>query len=369
MVTRLRLACCRLALVAAVAAGPAGAADGPTPGAGQRNELFIVSSTLTRPYVIGLVEGFGKDFGLPTPDVKTTLIKDAFEEFCAGIGPEYPDIVAGPRSISRREFARCVKNGILDLVEIDVGDDALVVVTKKGDPVNNLSLKDIWGALAAEKPQHGERGDWFDDFVLNTTHTWRDVNPTLPDIALKIIGPAAGTAIYQFVKDFYMEGACRKITTFKGYYNAEDRVRQCTTFRTDGVYQEIMAPIARNFIEPMRSAPIGTLAIIPFAVWRRQESWLDRLPVEGVLPTEASIAARDYVAVYPVRMYVKRQHMQPDMGGKGVVKGLYQFIVEATSEQAIGPQGFLVSVGLVANGDEQREAMRTRARRLERFAY
>jgi len=243
---------------------------------GKRQTLFIVTSTLNRTYVDAISERFVSNYKYPPPLVKTTIANVAVEAFCAGIGTEYPDVVALPRRMSRRELETCIKNGMIDIVELDTGKDALVVVTKKGDPVFDLRLTDFFHALAAEIPKDA---GFFADFVPNRAERWSDIDSTLPDQPIRVLGPAENTAILRFMKDFFLEGACRKIGAFKVYYHAEDRVRQCTTIRTDGVFQEVPVPIAKNFVDLMQKAPPGTLAVLPYTVWRTQSSWLDVLPV------------------------------------------------------------------------------------------
>lgn len=331
---------------------------------GKRDNLFVVTSTLTRAYVDAISERFSREYGYPRPVVKTTIANVAVDAFCGGIGAEYPDAVAVPRRISRGEYARCIKNGILDIVELNLGSDALVVATKKGDPIFDLKLTTFFYALAGEVP--GGAG-YFENFKPNTVERWSQIDSKLPDLPIKVLGPAADTAILKFMKDFFMEGACRQIGPFKVYYQAEERVKQCTTLRADGAFAEVKVPIARNFIEPMRQSAPGTLVILPYTVWREHRDWLDVLPVEGVEPSKDTIAGFSYVPVYPVRLYVKRAHMRQALGGFGVVDGLYELLHETVSDEAIAPGGYLEAVGLVADSVQDRADHQRAALRLERY--
>ncbi|CAK0760096.1 hypothetical protein CCP1ISM_9830001 [Azospirillaceae bacterium] len=91
------------------------------------------------------------------------------------------------------------------------------------------------------------------------------------------------------------------------------------------------------------------------------------MPILNVVPNDRNINDDDYEAVYPVRYYVKRAHMEPRFGGFGVAPGIYDFIQELMSEEAIGPGGYLEALGLVIDDPEERTRDREFALRLERF--
>lgn len=325
-----------------------------------RDHIVILTSTLERAFTNAVAERVTKKTSIPI-DVRTVLANPAIKDFCQGIGLEYADIVAVPRRITRYELKKCIENHVLDLVELKVGFDALVIATKKGDPVFNITPRQVYYGLAAEIPHHL-------NFVPNPANNWKDVDSKLPDLEIRVIGPATGTVILNFMKDIFMEGGCRGLSVFKIYYNAADRVRQCTTMRADGRFMEIKAPIAINFLEPMRKSPRGTLAVIPFTVWLKHQNEFDVLPVSGMLPSNQSINDDDYDAVYPVRFYVKRANMAKQLGGNGSVPGLYAFIQEITSEEAMGPNGYLEQLGLVTADPTDREENRKAALRLDRFS-
>ena len=68
-----------------------------------------------------------------------------------------------------------------------------------------------------------------------------------------------------------------------------------------------------------------------------------------------------------MRFYVKRSNMSPQLGGNGEAPGLYAFIQEIMSEEALGPGGYLEKLGLVIADPEDREASRAAALRLDRY--
>ena len=72
------------------------------------------------------------------------------------------------------------------------------------------------------------------------------------------------------------------------------------------------------------------------------------------------------VRVQILYYYIKRAHMRSHEGN-GVVRGLRQFIVEVTSEEARGSTGYLQAAGLVPLPPTERAEQRRSALRLERF--
>ena len=338
-------------------AGPAFAegADGTT-----RSTIKVAASPLQLRFTAAVGEQLVKKYGLPPLDVTSMLATTAVKAFCAGIGPDTPDIVAIPRQMAKREYNQCVENGVVDIVELQIGFDALVLVTRKGDPVFNLTPRAMYFALAGVIPLD-------DDFIPNTAKRWRDLDARLPDLEINVLGSENGTAINALFKEIFMEGGCRGLRQFKVYYSAPDRVKTCTTLREDGRFVRIKAPIAVNFKPAMQAAPAGAIAVVPYTVYQHNADWLDLLPVNGVLPSDAAIKDDKYEAVSPVRYYVKRKHMEKSLGGIGVVPGLYKFIEEIMSEDAIGNGGYLDVMGLVVDDPQDRKTDRDAAMRLQPY--
>lgn len=327
-----------------------------------RETIRVLSSPLQVKFVRAISDAMTRRQGTPALDIASMLATPAVAAFCSGIGPDTPDVIGIPRRMARREVERCEENGVIDIIELAMGYDALVIVARKGDTVFNITPRAMYYALAAEIPE----GD--DTFIRNDVKLWRQIDPRLPDLEINVLGSENGTAINQFFKDIFMEGGCRGLRQFKLFmYAADERVKACTTMREDGRFTPIKPPIAINFRDKMKKAPPGAIGVLPYTVYLQNRDWLDMMPVAGVIATDRTIKDDDYEAVFPVRFYVKRAHMDPRYGGRGVVRGLYDFIREAMSEEAIGRGGYLEAQGLVVDDDEDRAKDREEAMRLQRF--
>jgi phosphate transport system substrate-binding protein len=51
--------------------------------------------------------------------------------FCAGVGPQHPDIEDASRRMKKSEFDECVANGVKDIAEIQVGLDGVAFAESK----------------------------------------------------------------------------------------------------------------------------------------------------------------------------------------------------------------------------------------------
>jgi len=325
-----------------------------------RQAIKVEVSPLQFRFTGAVSERLVAKYHLPPLDISPVLAAPAVKAFCAGVAPDTPDIIALPRRMAKREYESCVENGVVDIIELSVGFDALVLVARKGDPVFNMTPRAMYFALAAEIPLA-------DDFVRNDAKRWSDLDPRLPDLEINVVGSENGTSINALFKEIFMEGGCRGLRQFKVYYSAIDRVKTCTTLRDDGRYVGVKAPIALNFKGIFQKAPPGAIGVVPYTVYQHNADWLDLMPLLNVRPTRATIKGDEYEAVSPVRYYVKRRHMERSLGGDGVVPGLYDFIKEIMSEDAIGEDGYLTTLGLVVDDPEDREHDRESAMRLQPF--
>jgi phosphate transport system substrate-binding protein len=48
------------------------------------------------------------------------------------------------------ELATCRRNGVTDVVELQIGFDGIVFAVRKGTPTINLTREQIWRALARQ---------------------------------------------------------------------------------------------------------------------------------------------------------------------------------------------------------------------------
>ena len=118
------------------------------------------------------------------PDVNVTVgasgTSGGFESFCAGT----TDISDASRPIEPEEVQICKKEGV-DFTEMQLAVDALtVVVNPNVDFVDCLTveqLKNIWEPKAE-----------------GTITSWNQVDPSFPDMPLKLFGPGTDSGTYEY---------------------------------------------------------------------------------------------------------------------------------------------------------------------------
>jgi phosphate transport system substrate-binding protein len=301
-----------------------------------------------------------RDYELPPPQADYRGAKRGFTDFCAGVGPQYPDIVAASRGMHKDEFDACQENGVFDIIEIKIGLGPIYAVTKKGNEVFDVDPRMMYAALAQQLPIDGE-------FADNPYKTWQEVSKTAPALPIRIILPETATGARTDFDALFLQGGCRRVPEIMVIYSAADRVPKCVTLRKDGAVTEVAEPYGAKIVEMIRQSPPGTIAVLASEVYVEYASYLDLLPVNGVLPSDETIENYSYEMATPDFFYFKRAHMRNNEG-QGVVRGIREFMAELTSEPMMSHGGAFSKLGLVNLTEPQIEAERRKVRTLQRFS-
>ncbi|MFN3483577.1 MAG: substrate-binding domain-containing protein, partial [Rhabdaerophilum calidifontis] len=117
-----------------------------------RDQIRIVGSSTVYPFTTAVAEQFGKSGGGKTPVVESTGTGGGMKLFCAGVGPTHPDLTNASRRMKIGEFEDCQKNGVKDIIEINIGIDGLTIAQSKAGPAIKLTLAQVFLALAEQVP-------------------------------------------------------------------------------------------------------------------------------------------------------------------------------------------------------------------------
>ncbi len=351
----------------ALAASPAGADDVPAElvqdglpgGKVARSRIIVTGSETMTPFTTRIFQALNPGLHIPAPESQPAGTHAGFLKFCTGIGAEFPDIVAATRRMRQSELDTCITHAIADIIEIPIGYSALVFVARREDAPVKLTPKTLYQAIAAELPVGQE-------MVTNPYRSWDQIDGKLPKAEIRVILPGSAAGTRNFFDDMFMQGGCRKFAMIRSIYDDVDRVRMCVTARKDGRLVEMPVNYDETLPETLLQSPPGTIGILPYFVAIAHLDTLQMLPVNGVMPTPATMTDDSYEGVHTLYYYVKRAHMR-DAHGNGVVRGLRQFIVETTSDAARGPGGYLAGFGVVPLPAGLRASERRSALRLERF--
>lgn len=309
-----------------------------------RTQIRIVGSSTVFPFTTAVAENFIRNNPeFTSPIVEATGTGGGIKLFCDGIGSRYPDVVNASRRMKRGELADCIRNGAQEVVELQVGIDGLVLAQGKTGTPLNLSLRDVYAALAAEPFGRAQ-----------TARFWSDVNPALPRIRIEVIGPPPTSGTRDSFNELYMLAGCKTDPAMLVLEKSDpDRFKTvCNKIREDGAYVE--AGENDNLIVQKLAANPNAIGAFGFSFLEANLDTLRDVPIDGVPATYETISDRSYPAARPMFIYVKAQHVR-------AIRGLREFVDEYTSERAWGPGGYLQRRGLVASPDEVRARYRARA--------
>jgi phosphate transport system substrate-binding protein len=336
--------------VAMVLAGMTGIAGAQS----ARDYISIVGSSTVYPFATVVAEQFGKTTSYKTPKIESTGSGGGLKLFSAGVGVEHPDITNASRRIKKSEFDKCMKNGVKEIVEVKIGYDGIVMANSKKAPVMKLSRKDIFLALAKNipDPKGGEKT------IPNPNKTWKDVNPTLPNIKIEVLGPPPTSGTRDAFVELAMEGGAKSFGWIKAMKKKDKKAYKalCHTIREDGAYIE--AGENDNLIVQKLEANPHAVGIFGFSFLDQNADKIQGSVVDGVAPTFDAIADGEYPVSRPLFFYVKKAHV-------GTIPGIREYLNEFTSEKAWGPDGYLAEKGMIPMPDAERKTYKKDVKNLK----
>ena len=317
-------------------------------GQSARDYISIVGSSTVYPFTTAVAEQFGKaNASFKTPKVESTGTGGGFKLFCSGVGVQHPDISNASRAIKKSEIETCAKNGVTEIVEINIGFDGIVLASSKKNKPMPLTIKDLWLALAKEVPDPATG-----KLVLNNFKTWKDINPALPANKIEVLGPPPTSGTRDAFVELVMDHGCKEFPAIKDLEKADEKKAKaaCQTIREDGAFIE--AGENDNLIVNKLVANPNALGIFGYSFLEENLDKIQGETINGVAPSFETIADGKYPVSRPLFVYVKKAHI-------GVIPGIKEFITEFTSAKAVGDDGYLARKGLIPLPDAKRKQVAT----------
>jgi len=319
-----------------------------------RDYISIVGSSTVYPFATTVAEQFGKTSSFKTPKIESTGSGGGMKLFCAGNGIDTPDITNASRRIKYSEYEKCQQNGVTEITEVKIGYDGIVLANSKDAEQMKLSKKDIYLALAKDvpDPKGGEK------LVANPYKTWKEVNGSLPDIKIEVLGPPPTSGTRDAFVELAMEGGCKTFDWIAAMKKKDKKEYKavCHTVREDGAYIE--AGENDNLIVQKLEANPKALGIFGFSFLDQNADKIQGSLVGGEAPTFENIAEGKYPVSRPLFFYVKNGHV-------GVVPGMAEYLAEFTSDKAWGEEGYLADKGLIPMPAAEREQFGADAKALK----
>lgn len=300
-----------------------------------REQIRIVGSSTVYPFTTTVAEAFTRS-GNRAPIVESTGTGGGIKLFCGGIGDIYPDIVNASRAIKESEIELCNKNGVTEIIEFKIGIDGIVLAQSKKGPALNLTLEQVFMALAEHVPNNIT-------LVKNSNKNWSDIDPLLPKMKIEVLGPPPTSGTRDSFHELFLEHAANKIPFLKTLDKKTfDNVWK--TIRQDGAFIE--AGENDNLIVQKLITNPTTIGVFGFSFLEENTSKLRGVFINGIEPTLENISSGQYPSARPLFIYVKKQHI-------GAIIGLDKFVKEYISEKSLSNNGYLSRKGLVPLSKDQ----------------
>ena len=330
-------------------------------GAQARDQIEIVGSSTVFPFATAVAEQFGRTSKFKTPVVESTGSGGGLKLFCAGIGLEHPDITNASRRIKGKEFKNCQAKGI-DITEIVVGFDGIVLANAKGAPQLNLTGQQIYLATAKMVPNPDKpcQSNWCEP-VKNPYMKWSDIDASLPDVKIEILGPPPTSGTRDAFQELAMSEGANKFPHMKKLKKADKSMwkKLTRTVREDGAW--IDAGENDNLMVQKLSANPKAVGVFGFSFLDQNSDRLKGAIVEGIEPNFENIADGKYGISRSLYFYIKQAHV-------GTVPGISEYVAEFTSEKAFGEDGYLVDKGLIPLPASERQKYRNDGKNLTKLS-
>lgn len=353
--------------------------------AATRDTISIVGSSTVYPFATVVAERFGRSTSFKTPKIEATGSGGGLKLFCRGLGADTPDITNSSRRIKKSEYDDCQENGVTEIVEVFVGFDGIALANAKSAPVFEMSLKDVYLALAKDVP--GPEGK----LIPNPYTSWKQVNPALPDTKIEVLGPPPTSGTRDAFAELAMGGGAKMLPELAALraLSADQADEIAATIDAlglpDGLYaalqeQKGKAPSGKdifqtvayavredgafieagendNLIVQKLDANPRALGIFGYSFLEENGDKVHGSIIDGVTPDFDTIASGDYPVSRPLYFYIKRAHV-------GKIPGIQEYAVEFTSQRAMGEDGYLVERGLIPLDEPELEKVESNVENL-----
>ena len=320
----------RLATIVAATALLSACGGGGSNGGGAGQQLKIVGSSTVYPFSRAVAEQFQRANSGASAIVESTGTGAGIKLFCGGVGSEFPDIVNASRPMKKSEYESCQAAGAKNIIEVPVGIDGLTLISANNAPQLNLTTQDIYEALAANP--YGKP---------NTAQTWKDVNPALPAIKIRVLGPPPTSGTRDSLTELILDKGCNTNAEMKALKESDaDKHKDiCTKIREDGLFVE--AGENDNLLVQKVAADPGTLGVLGYRFLEENADRVKPVSIAGVTPTAETISNLTYPGARKLYIYIKGEHLQAK-------PSIREFV--AAYAKSWGKGGILERIGLVPFG-------------------
>ena len=318
---------------------------GSSGGGGNAGGILIVGSSTVYPFTTAVAEAFQRANTGTRVTVESTGTGSGMKLFCEGVGGGTPDMVNASRPMKRSEYDACIAKGAKQIIEVPIGIDGLTIIEGRDSKLENLTQRHVYAALAANPFGRGP----------NQAQSWKDVDPALPDVKIRVLGPPPTSGTRDSLAELYLEKGCNSDPAMAALKKSDEKRHKdlCTKVREDGAFVE--AGENDNLLVQKVAADPGTLGVLGFSYLEQNLDRVRPVKIAGVLPTEATIADLTYPGARRLFVYLKGEHL----AAKPRIRDFFTAFASAW-----GQGGILQKRGLVPFANADAAAAATQARTL-----
>lgn len=297
-----------------------------------RNNIQIAGSSTVLPFASIVAEEFGNTY----PQFKAPVVGSGgsgagLKQFCQGVGENTIDIANASRPIKSAEIEACKKAGVNKIIEVKVGYDGIVFASNSGKKPFALKPSHIYAALAAQVPSKNNK------LMANPFTRWSQIDKSLPDQEIVLVIPASNHGTREVFEEKVVHPGCNVYEYNRGLSEADNK-KVCTSFRKDGRVIEVSGDYTETLAR-LKTSP-NAVGVFGLSFYDQNRDRLRVATVNGVTPSEATIASGKYPVSRPLYFYVKGEHI-------GVIPGLQEFAEFFMNEKISGAGSQLQEEGLI----------------------
>jgi len=297
--------------------------------------IQIVGSSTIYPFATTVAEEFSALHSAKTPLIESTGSGSGIRIFCNKTQNYH--IANASRRIKPNELKRCQDNTLKDILELPIGFDGIALAQHVADKKFNLSKKSLMLALIDRVPsKDGSK------LIANPYKKWSDIDPNLPKRDIHIYGPPTSSGTRDILESMILKNIANTIELYRD---------KKFGIRKDGAY--IPSGENDNLIIQKLKQDRDAIGIFGYNFLMENEDKVSGIAIDGVYPTQKSIANRSYPITRVLYLYVNIAHLKS-------MKSLQDYLKLFMSDTVLSPDGILVEMGLVPLLDSDRAKARNK---------
>ena len=253
------------------------------------NELKIAGSSTVYPFTSFVAEEYAAIKNARTPVVESIGTGGGFKVFCEG----KTDVANASRAIKTSEFNVCKENGVKDIVGVMIGYDGIVLAQNKSNIPLNVTMKQLFLALAKEVPLNGK-------LVANPYKNWNEIDPALPKRKISIYGPPSSSGTRDTIEELLL------VNQSKNSNESGKNAGKYKTIRQDGVY--IPSGENDNLIVTKLVADKEAVGLFGYGFLASNKDKISAAKIDNIEANEKNISEGKYSLARSLYIYVNAKN-------------------------------------------------------------